>query len=219
MLQALAGQQVTDVVLTPHYGSGQESMGDFLARRENALRLLDYKGALHLHPAAEVFLTEYLFNNPSIDPLFFPQTRLLLIELPYHAAFTGPSLQLIQKLQQNYSAVPVLAHAERYPALVSHPSRLRDLVRQGVRIQVNLSTLENRSSLQKCALRWAGEGLLHAVGTDCHNTTTRPPQFERGAQVLTQHLGEGAAASILAAERLYPPPRNQQDDFPYLFFP
>ena len=219
MLQALAGQQVTDVVLTPHYGSGQESMEAFLARREDALRLLAYTGELRLHPAAEVFLTEYLFNNHSIAPLFFPQTRLLLVELPYDTAFTGSSLELIQKLQQNYSAVPVLAHAERYPALLNHQTRLEKLVRQGVRIQVNLSTLEARSYQQKCALRWAKEGLLHAVGTDCHNTTARPPQFEKGAQVLVQHLGEEAAASILAAERLYPPQPAQTDDFPYLLFP
>lgn len=218
MLSDLNKQQVTDVCLTPHFYSHKKSLLDFLSARNAAFRLLNYHGPLRLHLAAEVYLTPYLFNNDSLASLCFPDTSVILIEMPYDSTFSAKDIGQLTKLQQNYSVTPLLAHIERYRALHTRPQLVRQLVQDGCLIQINTDTLAG-GCWQKRALQWASEGFLHAIGSDCHHPLHRPANYQKGVVALQQAIGEQAAQTILSAQAVFataPPP---EEDFPYLMLP
>jgi len=80
---------------------------------------------------------------------------------------------------------PVITHPERNAILRAQTDRLRKWVGLGCFIQVTGCALTGffGARPQRDALRWIGEGLVHFVASDAHNTRGRPlklrPAFER----------------------------------------
>lgn len=218
LLQQLQQQQVTDVYLTPHYYSHRESLEDFLSRREQAMQRLQYDGPLHLALGAELYLSPFVFNNRDLSALCYPDTRIVLVEMPYDTDYsdTAPVRDLL-RLQQDFSVRPLLAHIERYPSLLSRPKLARYLLEEGCLFQVNACALAEKH-LAKKLLPWAREGLIHAFGSDCHHPLDRPALYQIGEQVLEKWIGNENAQYTLEAFEVFPP-QSQEDDCPYLLFP
>ena len=66
---------------------------------------------------------------------------------------------------------PVLAHPERYMYLASDPKRIEDLLNMQVLFQINLNSVTGyySSASKKLAVQLMEKGLVHFVGSDCHN--------------------------------------------------
>ena len=191
MISELTSQGVHTIVLTPHYYSNRMSLDDFLQQREASVNLLQAhldQSDVKLIVASETYLTEYLFNNDTIEPLCVGSKKHLLIELPYSSQFSGSSMHLLVRLMSNYNVIPVLAHVERYPYLMKHPSRLRDLIQEGCVLQMNLDSLAIKAD-SKVLLRLIADQTIHLVGTDCHNLTSRSPQYRKGIDIIENKLG------------------------------
>ena len=86
----------------------------------------------------------------------------------------------------------LLAHINRYMRW-NRPDLWPYLRREGVLMQINTEFLLDR---WKCrtACRMLDDGTVAVVGTDCHNTTSRPPRMAEAIRVLEKRLGEGAGA-------------------------
>jgi protein-tyrosine phosphatase len=94
--------------------------------------------------------------------------RLLLIETPYQ----GWPLRLPQQLfdLQLAGFTPVLAHPERNPEIHRDPSRLEELVRKGVLVQLTAGSLAGawgRAS-RATGLELLDLGLAHLAASDLH---------------------------------------------------
>lgn len=214
LLEDLAAQGVSEVFATPHFYSHRESLQDFLARRTAALAALP-AGAVQ--PAAEVYLTPFLFNNDDVSALCYPDTRVMLVEMPYNTDYgTDAPLRELVRLQQNFSVRPLLAHIERYSSLLSHPQMLRQLRSEGCLFQVNACSFLEKAWLKKL-LALADQGYIDALGSDCHHPILRPAIYDEGLDVLRAHIGD-AAETLAAADAVFPP-AAKQDDFPFLLFP
>ena len=119
MIEALQSQGARAIVLTPHYYSDSISYEDFVARRDNALHLLEKSlppGSPKLIPAAEVYITKYLLNNSNLDALKIGNTDYALIEHPFSCDFSQEIYDRLLSLNYDYGIKPILAHIERYPA-------------------------------------------------------------------------------------------------------
>lgn len=179
LIKKLKEQGVGHIALTPHYYSNRESLEDFYSKRQKAYDLLCAQKiqGVELVLASEAYITDYIFNNPSIDGLCYQGTRYLLTEFAYDSDFSGAAGDMLYKLANNYNVTPVLAHIERYKFLMKHPEILAELTAAGCRMQINLSSLETFSDSRKL-LKLLKKGLVHIVGTDTHS-------FRRGSDYLT----------------------------------
>jgi protein-tyrosine phosphatase len=108
-------------------------------------------------------------------------TRYLLVELPFRGEWPPYVDRAVYDLQVA-DAWPILAHAERYPAVQQDPLILADLIAKGVLIQVNANSLlgELGDTVRDTAEDLLHGRLAHLIASDSHRPQRRPPLL-RGA--------------------------------------
>lgn len=191
MLRMLSQQGVDTVVLTPHYYSHREPIGDFLERRNEAFRKLSTSTAdipVSLRLGAEVYFSDYLFNNRDLSALCIDNTKTMLLELPYGKPVQRPLLEKIERFVVEYDVIPVIAHIERYPELIKSKTMMDVLLDAGCVLQVNLSSFTAFGKRRLLSL--AQKGYIGAVGTDCHNLDSRPPDYKSGCRRIKNFSAE-----------------------------
>lgn len=196
MIETLQSQGARAIVLTPHYYSDSISYEDFVARRDNALHLLEKSlppGSPKLIPAAEVYITKYLLNNSNLDALKIGNTDYALIEHPFSCDFSQEIYDRLLSLNYDYGIKPILAHIERYPAFMDDGDLLDSYIEMGCIAQVNISSFVDSSrSLRKKLFKYLESGRIHLIGTDCHNLSSRKPDFETGVNAIIKKCGAEA---------------------------
>lgn len=208
MIEALQSQGAKAIVLTPHYYSDSISYEDFVARRDNALHLLEKSlppGSPKLIPAAEVYITKYLLNNSNLDALKIGNTDYALIEHPFSCDFSQEIYDRLLSLNYDYGIKPILAHIERYHAFMDDGDLLDSYIEMGCIAQVNVSSFVDSSrSVRKKLFKYLESGRIHLIGSDCHNLSSRRPDFETGVKAIIKKCGADAVevlernANILA---------------------
>jgi protein-tyrosine phosphatase len=125
----------------------------------------------------------------------------LLIETPL-----GPVLaidHLLYEVRARGIRV-VLAHPERSPDFQRDPGVVRELVRQGVLLQVNagsLLTSNRRSPVRRLAEQLCTEGLAHVLASDGHRAASWRPvtKLADGVNALAELVGAGRARWMASA--------------------
>lgn len=197
MLDHLRRQQVDAVVLTPHYYSHQLSISDFVEKRRVSVERLLQVGAFEqnkLYIGAEVYLSDYLFNNRDLSPLYINGTRTMLVEFPYNKKIDDRMIDKVDRLISEYGITPVIAHVERYPSLIRSKKALDRLLSYGSVLQVNVSSFTTFGKRRLISL--VKNGYIGALGTDAHNLTSRPAEYNEGYRVLEKAVPSGTLADI-----------------------
>lgn len=196
MLDQLKNQHIDNVVLTPHYYSHHKPINVFTEERRKAYELLraSTQNTPSLHLGAEVYFSEYLFNNADLSPLCIEHTRTMLLELPYNRTIDDRMIDKIDRMVGEYGITPVIAHVERYPSLIHSRQLLERLLNFGCVLQVNLSsfTIFGKGRL----VRLMQEGYFGALGTDAHNLTSRSPMYDSGYHYLEKKIGSDILCDV-----------------------
>ncbi len=207
MIESLKKQGAKTIILTPHYYSDSISLEDFLKRRSKAFDAL--KEALsdddrpRLIPAAEVYISKYLFNNTNINDICIGDSGYILIEHPFSSDFSQESYDRLMNLYCDYGKRPVLAHIERYASLMDNPDLLDEYIAMGCLTQVNISSFVSSSrSIKKKLIKYMKAGRIHLIGSDCHNLTSRPPEYEKGVKEIIAKVGADKIAELENNARL-----------------
>ncbi|MCM1114306.1 MAG: hypothetical protein NC397_02285 [Clostridium sp.] len=196
MVHKLSAQGAKAIILTPHYYSNSISYNDFISKRNKAFEQL--KNALgddapKLIPAAEVYISKYLFSNDNLDDICIGNTRYALIEHSFSSDFSQDVYDRLQNLKYDYGITPILAHIERYNALMEDSDLLDDYIASGCMTQVNISSFADASrGIRKRLIKYLESGRIHLIGSDCHNLTSRPPKYEEGVKVILKKCGQKA---------------------------
>ena len=195
MIEALQKQGAKKIVLTPHYYSNEISYDDFLKLREESFEKLKAalpEGSPELIPAAEVYISDYLLNNENIDGLKIGNSNYVLIEHGFGSPFDDKVYNRLMNLYCDYGIRPILAHIERYKALMEGKHKLDDFIEMGCLTQVNISSFSDAPrGIRKKLFRFLEEGKIHLIGSDCHNLDTRSPDYESGINaILKKHPKE-----------------------------
>ena len=142
-------------------------------------------------------------------------TDYLLVELPLRGEWPSYVDQAIYDLQLA-GALPVLAHAERYPAVQEQVSILTGLIARGVLIQINANSLRDdfgRSARDTAEILIQAR-FAHLIASDSHRADSRPPRvraaIERAAELADAEyagwMADAAAAVVRGAAITLPEP-------------
>ncbi len=190
MIDALAEQGVDTVIATPHFYANDESVEEFLNRREQSYDSLKaHMGdrRVRLICGAEVRYYPGISRMEGLERLAIGDTNLLLLEMPF-AKWSEHTVKELIEIANTRGVRIVMAHIERYLAFQN--SRLFEaLIDNGIQMQVNASFFERLFTKNK-AIRLLASGYIHFVGSDCHNLTTRAPRLNGAYDLIQKKLGE-----------------------------
>jgi protein-tyrosine phosphatase len=190
---------VSTIVATPHLRADfpDVHVGEIAERCQELREGLERESiAIELISGAEVSLVWAL--EASDDDLRLASLGQrgtdLLIETPF-ASVAGLGALLYRIRTQGFRVT--LAHPERNADFQSDPGKLTELVRQGLLLQVNASSLlgsGGNARLHRFAERLCREGLAHAIASDAHRATSWRP-------VTDLSSAAEAAAALVGVDR------------------
>jgi len=197
MIQTAFQQGVYAIVLTPHFYPTKDYPDHFLKKRRRLLEELNARRQFPvplLIPGAEVQYFEGLTSMKELPQMCIQRSPGLLIEMPFQK-WTGRMIDDLLELNYRGEYQVILAHIERYLGEQKEDT-LRKLANAGILMQSNASFFGGMFSKQK-ALRMLDSGLIHLLGSDCHNMTTRRPNLGNACAFIAEKRGNDAVKSIM----------------------
>lgn len=194
MVHTLASGFADCIVLTPHFYAREDDPERFLRRRDCALSAL-YEALSaeedcefpQLIPGAEIEYFEGIAVLGEYPSFRLGDSRCMLLEMPL-GKWTSRMVDDVLQLNSRSDCRVILAHVERY--LFDQPKdTVRTLFQNGVIMQSNAEFFCARKTSKK-ALSMLKHGEIHLLGSDCHNTTTRPPNLSMACELIANRLGE-----------------------------
>lgn len=205
MLKALYSDGVKTVVSTSHFYRHNETIAEFILRRQNALdRLAVYieetgeKNIPEIIPGAEVYFSPALRSDPDLERLCIGKSGCILLELPYEPLTSAVLSDYISLLAAN-RVKPIFAHIERYLAF-GDKKCIYELLETGTPAQINCESLLPFFS-SGFPLKLIRCGYAAAIGTDAHNMTSRKPDFAAGAKAIEKKLGSDTLLAVMRSAR------------------
>lgn len=193
MLKIAKSKGAEEVILTPHY-KAEISVDEFCELRDKKFALL--KNAMRktgddypkIRLGAEVYVNTALSEFPNLKELCISGTNLLLLELPY-ATWNKWHYNEVYNIAAKHEIIPVMVHIERYLSTPKSVEKLKPFASIGAEFQINADSF--LSFFGKRIIReLAAEGLICAIGSDSHNTTTRSPDISKSINLLAKKFGE-----------------------------
>lgn len=185
MLRVAESEGIRTVIATPHF-DGQDATVPKLAA--SVLRVVRREAAqiglqVRILGGFEVALSPTLRDAAvSMRSLALNGSRYILVEAPvaYWPAWVEESLFWLQS--QGFQ--PILAHAERYVALQTNPTRALSLADRGILLQINGGSLTGAGGRDehRYAESLLRHGLAQFIASDCHSAKRRRPAL-RSAMV------------------------------------
>lgn len=171
-------QGVDALVLTPHFYANENSPRRFLERREASWHRL--QDALddetpNVLLGAEVQYFPGICQCDDIERLTISGSKLLLLEMPFQTWDIQVQQDLFYLVQSSGLRV-VLAHIDRYYTDQPH-SLWRELHQEGTLMQLNASAFRG-FGMKKRYMGLLKEGWIQMLGSDCHNMTSRRPNWD-----------------------------------------
>jgi protein-tyrosine phosphatase len=123
-------------------------------------------------------------------------SHYLLMELPF-SSWPLYTDQVTFELQAAGYTV-ILAHPERYSAVMEKPEKMQALAERGVIGQVTSGSLEGKfgSRAQKTAMLLLENHWSHYIASDAHELTNRTPTMHTAFEILKANLGVESATTM-----------------------
>ena len=189
MIKALTEQGIDRIVATPHFYANDESVKDFLDRRQKAYDELMNAcppGMPTIIQGAEVRYYEGISRLSDLKALCVQGTNLLLLEMPF-VKWTEYTLRELVDISSNGKVTLVLAHIDRYLKFQKTDVWCR-LADSGILMQLNSSYVNDFFTCHK-AIKLFEKGIVHFLGSDCHNMNDRAPDIGKAFSTVEKKLG------------------------------
>ncbi len=196
ILEKLSQQGVGVVVATPHFIANNYSVDDFLKNRQRAYEKLSRNlvdGLPEIKLGAEVEFYEGISNLEGLNKLCVEGTDILLLEMP-NTQWTQGVIKELYTLISFGNIRIMLAHIER--CLFLQDWVVVDyLLRNGVIMQSNASYFIGTWTKRK-ACKYLSDNIIHVLGSDSHNISSRPPRIGEAVDVITKKIGNDAVEHL-----------------------
>lgn len=201
LLRMEYAQGVRTICLTPHLRKGmfetpdEEILEQFERFKERAGQL---RRRMRFYLSREYYCDSSFISRLERDEVLpLGNSRFLLTEMSsrYSEQQIFDYVDII--LRCGYR--PLIAHVERYPSMTKSVNQIRDLIDMGALIQCNAGSILAREGIKQAAWckKLLKEQLVHVVGSDAHDSETRPPELEKAYDYLERKFGEDYARRLL----------------------
>lgn len=198
MLESWREQGITRVCATPHFYADHDRPERFFRRRqaayESLLQAMEGAEGPEILLGAEVRFYDGIGAAEELERFCLEGTGLLLLEMPF-TRWTDRMLSEVAGIRR-CGVMPVLAHLERY--LSMNPKKtIRQVLDMDVLVQCNAEFFLSRHTSRK-ALRMLEREQIHFLGSDAHNTSSRPPNLRAALELIEEKLGAQALERLNA---------------------
>lgn len=194
MLQTAYKEGIRCMIATPHFHPSRGHRSPETMKRKVAIVR---KLAAKIDPKFRIYLgTEIYFTQEVPEKLERGEiltlngTRYVLVEFSPGDSYEHiyRSIQLLQ--MQGYEVI--LAHVERYGNVRADLSYAEELVRTGVRLQINAGSITGKygKEAKKYVQQLMELDLVFGVGTDAHHASMRSPKMRKAADMVEKKYGE-----------------------------
>lgn len=123
--------------------------------------------------------------------------RYALIEFPYEAPL---HTDLVAERLASRQVRPILAHIDRYAALLHDRRRVAEMIEAGFVIQMNAGAIcgDGGATLQRACRRLLRAGMVHVVASDAHKPRGRVPRLAEAYLHATRWVGRVNADRLFA---------------------
>ena len=201
LIDALKDQGVGIVVATPHFDANHESVASFLERRSAAYECL--KEILtpdmpEVKLGAEVAYYPGISRLDGLQDLCVEGTGLLLLEMPM-SKWSKYTVDELINLSSTRRVRVIVAHVERC-LQYQDKAVVRVLCESDALLQINASLLLSAATRRR-GISWLKKGVVHVLGSDCHNLRSRRPRIKEAYDVIADRLGESFVREMLHFEK------------------
>ena len=196
----LAKDAGVDVICaTSHFYAHQESVDDFLQRRNSAFETL--RGRLgaddpRIRLGAEVLAFAGIERMPGVEKLCLAGTDLILIEMPFEQ-WDSQVLRDVEDIIYGRKMRVVLAHVERYVFLQRDKGVWDAIMDLPLHIQFNAGSFLRMGKTKRFCLGQVKAQDNVILGTDCHNMTDRLPNMAESIKVIEKKAGGGTVSEMM----------------------
>ena len=201
MLQIAQEQQIETIIATPHYIPGGRNLPVNVLRE----RLEQVQAeAIKINPAMKLFLGNEIYYADSVTEdlksgkvLTLADSRYVLVEFSTKDTDQHIYRALSGLIRSGY--IPILAHVERYRCFYKKEYLIHDLIEAGCYIQMNSTSLiggflDREAAYHRSLME---QGLIHLIGSDCHDEKVRIPYMIKTAQMMIKKYDESLVNKIL----------------------
>lgn len=194
LLKAQIAQGVTRIIATPHFDM-EENLQDLAEIKRKVEQVQEVASKLSndltIYSGCEILFSRGVLDLMKENKVpTLADTNYVLVE--FYPSESHKDIYHAMRDIIQLGRIPVLAHVERYECFIRHEEYIRELIELGAYIQMNTRSLtgkrfDKRTRFCKSVVQ---KGLVHFLGSDCHNMEHRPPQMEKTAQVIEKVAGE-----------------------------
>ena len=190
MIAAAYEQGVRIMIATPHYYPGHNNCPPDILNKiygETVSAIQETYKDFTLLLGNEIYYKEEMIDGLKEKRIFsLADTRYILVEFSVMAEYRY--LYEAVKKCVNAGFYPVLAHIERYRCLYKEEKRVAELINVGAYMQVNAENFKKGFFMpeRKYCMKLLQSGMVHFLGSDCHNMESRKPNLGLAADYLEQ---------------------------------
>ena len=194
MLKLAYDEGIRTIIATPHYEAGAKHVTP-----EQLSRIRDQvqAEAEKIDQNMKILLGNEIYYSESVPEairsgmaLTLAGSRYVLIEFSPKETFKNIYRGLGELVRAGY--LPILAHMERYRCLYKEEDKVLELINLGCYLQMNVSSLcggilDTESAYCRKLVK---QGLIHFLGSDCHDDKVRIPSMLRAMERLKKKCDE-----------------------------
>ncbi|MFZ0390137.1 MAG: CpsB/CapC family capsule biosynthesis tyrosine phosphatase [Calditrichia bacterium] len=212
MLKMALDQGITEVFATSHFTEyipekvKTEYCNKLQALREEALA---HNLKINIYSGAELFFHHYLDETVRKNRITtlggFGQ--YVLLEFPMFQSPEGVEDVLFRLSVDQF--IPIVAHPERYNAVMENSTLVHQYIRHGALLQVNAGSImgDFGKAVQETAMELLENQLIHFIASDAHSSSERKFRLREVYQTLKEHLPQAYLQKLL-----YQNPRSIIDE-------
>lgn len=190
MLDILKQQGVEAVITTSHYREGI-ALNENLDGQFKRLMEVANKQGIQIFIGNELFLDEQGYEALKLKQVYtLANSRYVLVELPFYHFYPFHKDLLFRIQMLGYRVI--LAHIERYRIFHEHPELLQSFIEKGMYGQLTTGIFDERKG-RKSALKWIKQGYVQLIGSDGHNTSSRPPKLKDAYDIVSKKFDSQTA--------------------------
>ena len=199
MIRQLVEQGVQTVFLTPHFYPQKDYPDVFLSNRAAALQeltngLSQMDNPPRLVVGAEVNYSPGMSRWDNLSDLTLGNTGYILIEMP-ECKWSDRMFRELELVYLERKLIPVIAHVERCLSANGMRNFIDELMDMPILLQVNASFIYEKQT-RRMACKLLNTNSIHLIGSDCHGSEWRAPNFGKAIDVISTHLKSGAIENL-----------------------